>query len=145
MLNTVSIQLFHVKKVHGRCLDCSAEIEVYSDTIVAIIILAILSFLIVPSAAKADQGRPVTTQDLIGKTYCWENGGKGTYGAGGSFSNNRGYHGTWSVTEPGVVLVGSRYNQIDILPDGRLQQHVSRRKNTKPGGNDYYVTATPCN
>ncbi len=145
MLNTVVIPLFKAKQAQVKDLRRSNEIEAYSNIIVAIIWLVMAFFLIVPSASKADQGRPVTAQDLVGKTYCWENGGKGTYGAGGSFSNNKGYHGTWSVTEPGVVLVGNRYNQIDVMPDGRLQQHVRRRKSTKPAGNDYYVTATPCN
>jgi hypothetical protein len=50
------------------------------------------------------QGRPVTTQDLSGKSFCWNNGKRTTYGADGKFSNSLGSHGRpWLVLEPGVV------------------------------------------
>jgi hypothetical protein len=76
-----------------------------------------------PTLTVAGDARPVTATDLTGKTYCWDTGHKGTYGVGGSYSNISGYHGTWSVPELGVVLVGSSYFQIEVLPDGQLRMH----------------------
>ena len=78
----------------------------------------------------------MTATDLTGKTYCWDNGHKGTYGVGGSYSNVSGYHGTWSVPQPGVVLVGSNYNLIEVLPNGQLRQSSTR--------DDTYHLATLC-
>jgi hypothetical protein len=69
-------------------------------------------------------GRPVTYQDLSGKKYCWSNGNLALYGADGKFSNNRGAHDTpWSVPEPGVLKVGHRYRQVEVLPDGQLHSY----------------------
>jgi hypothetical protein len=36
------------------------------------------------------QGRPVTAQDLSGKSFCWNNGVRASYGADGKLSNSLG-------------------------------------------------------
>lgn len=95
--------------------------------------------------ASAEDGRPVTAKDLSGKTYCWDNGHKGTYGGNGNYSNVAGYRGTWSVPEPGVVHVGTSQSQIEVLSDGRLRIHVFHGGSDRPDRGDVNHWATPCN
>ncbi len=71
------------------------------------------------------KGRPVTAQDLSGKTFCWNNGIRASYGANGTFSNSRGAHDRpWSVPRPGVFKDGYREVQMEILSDGRLHTYA---------------------
>jgi hypothetical protein len=70
-------------------------------------------------------GRPVAAADISGKKFCWENGKTTTFAAGGQFTNETGHLTRWSISEPGVVKTGWRYRQIVVLPDGRLQWHIS--------------------
>ena len=47
-------------------------------------------------------GKPITFQDLAGKTFCWYDGGRVTYGANGMETNHKNnHHPPWSVPEPG--------------------------------------------
>jgi hypothetical protein len=45
------------------------------------------------------------------------------FAVGGQYTNDRGWRGTWLVTEPGVVKVGNNYSQYLILPDGSFYRH----------------------
>ena len=72
---------------------------------------------------KPTESRPVTENDLVGKKVCWNDGGTGAFGAGGQFTNSAGEHRLWLVTEPGVVKIGNRYTQYEILPDGSFYAH----------------------
>jgi hypothetical protein len=42
--------------------------------------------------------------------------------ANGQYSNDRGQHSTWSISEPGVIHVGHVYLQTVVLSNGQLQQ-----------------------
>lgn len=72
---------------------------------------------------KPLQSRPVTANDLVGKKICWNDGGSGLFGADGQYTNKVGKHSVWLVSEPGVVKIGSRYHQIEVLPDRSFYQH----------------------
>jgi hypothetical protein len=68
-------------------------------------------------------GRPVTPSDISGKTFCWSNGHKGTYGANGIYTNDRGTRTTWSIPEFGVITTGAQHLQTEVLPDGQLHMY----------------------
>ncbi len=72
---------------------------------------------------RPTESRPVTEKDLVGKKICWNNGRTGIFAANGQFTNDRGHHTTWLVTEPGVVEIGINYSQYQILPDGSFYRH----------------------
>jgi hypothetical protein len=72
---------------------------------------------------KPTTSRPATASDLVGKKICWNDGGTGLFGGGGQFTNRAGKHRPWLVTEPGVVKIGKRYTQYEILPDGSFYAH----------------------
>ena len=65
----------------------------------------------------------MTEKDLVGKKICWDAGGIGIFAPNGQFTNQRGQHRVWMVTEPGVVKVGNGYVQYEILPDGSFYAH----------------------
>jgi hypothetical protein len=89
------------------------------------------------------KGRPITTADLSGKTFCWDDGGRVTYGANGKLSSNFGVHDRpWSVPEPGVFKGGRGYDQMEVLPDGRL--HIYKYC-LLCDDHDLDHWATPCN
>ena len=70
-------------------------------------------------------GRPVTTQDLSGKKFCWSNGIRAFYGANGKLSNSLGVHDRpWSVPQPGVLKTGQREVQTEVLSDGRARLSI---------------------
>jgi len=73
---------------------------------------------------------PVTAADLTGKTICWANGNKSTYGAGGKFSSTRAGTGTWSLSGSTLVVIGSIRNgtsTIEKMPDGTFQATGGRK------------------
>jgi hypothetical protein len=72
---------------------------------------------------RPTDGRPVMANDLVGKKICWDIGRWNLYGANGQYSDDRGDHPKWSVTEPGLVKMGNSYRQLEILPDGRFYMH----------------------
>jgi hypothetical protein len=76
-----------------------------------------------PALGWPTDGRAATEKDLAGKKICWEDGGTTMFAANGQFTNDRGQHRSWLVTEPGVVKVGNGYKQYLILPDGGFYQH----------------------
>jgi hypothetical protein len=92
---------------------------------------ACAAFCMTPADAqlgKPTDGRPVTENDLVGKKICWSNGRTGIFAANGQYTEERAneqraHHGTWLVTEPGVVRVWNWYTQYEILPDGSFYQH----------------------
>jgi hypothetical protein len=92
------------------------------------------------------QGRPVTTRDLSGKSFCYSNGVRTSYGANGKWSNSRGKHGPWSVPEPELfvgVYKGRRADiQMEITSDGRLHSYFYC---LVCGDHDHDSWATPCN
>lgn len=89
------------------------------------------------------KGKPITAQDISGKSFCWSNGVRTLYGANGTLSNSRGVHDRpWSVTEPGVLKIGRRYTQVEVLSDGRLHDY---RYCLLCGDHDHDTWATPCN
>jgi hypothetical protein len=54
------------------------------------------------------QGRPVTREDLSGRSFCSSNGVRALYGADRRFSNSRGEHNvSWSVPRPEARPEGS--------------------------------------
>ena len=70
-------------------------------------------------------GRPVTTQDLAGKHFCWSNGTRAFYGADGMFSNSLGKHNIpWLIVEPGVLKLGRKHVSVEVLSDGRLHAYI---------------------
>jgi len=70
------------------------------------------------------QGRPVTAQDLSGKSFCWNNGVRASYGADGKLSNSLGKHGIpWSVPRPGVLKLRQKEIQVEMLSDGRIHAY----------------------
>jgi hypothetical protein len=111
----------------------------------ALIPIAVFLAVLSPAAILADDGRPVTSKDLLGKTFCWNNGRVASYAANGKFSNNVGGHAQWAVDEPGILQIGEKREQIEVLSDGRLQMHVfNYMARKKPGGVNIYLWATPC-
>ncbi len=72
---------------------------------------------------KPIEGRPVSGSDIAGKKICWDDGGFTMFEPNGQFTNNRGQHSQWLVTEPGVVKIGVSYRQYEILPDGGFYMH----------------------
>jgi hypothetical protein len=88
------------------------------------------------------KGRPVTFQDLVGKTFCWGNGNTVLYKADGQFQNNHGGHGTWVIVEPGVLKLGNSYRQVEVLSDGRLHRYAYCLICMN---HDKDLWATPCN
>ena len=72
---------------------------------------------------KPTTSRPVTTNDLVGKKICWNDGGFTIFGASGQFTDRSDKHRLWLVTEPGVVKIGNGYTQYGILPDGSFYAH----------------------
>jgi hypothetical protein len=90
------------------------------------------------------RGKPITFQDLAGKTFCWSDGGRVTYGANGLETNNKNnHHPPWAVPEPGVLKYwGKRYTQVELLPDGRLHFY---KYCLICGEHDHDTWATPCN
>ena len=93
-----------------------------------------------PTLAFSGDERPVTAKDLVGNTYCWDNGRKGTYGSDGTYSNIQGYHGAWSVPEPGVVLIGQAFFQIE----GFAGRSAAGAWVQRPKRGDIYHWATLC-
>src|SRR5471030_2580386 len=57
---------------------------------------------------------PVTSADLAGKKFCWNDGGTENYFADGRYSSTHDGEGTWVVTQKGVQI-GT--NQISGLAD----------------------------
>jgi hypothetical protein len=90
--------------------------------------------------AHAEAVRPVTTQDLAGKTICWDDGWRITYAGDGSYFGARGdapavnhHKAQWSISEEGVVDVGLpdkvRHIPMTVYPGGRFEiDHFSKRK-----------------
>ena len=67
--------------------------------------------------------RPATTEDLAGRTICYNNGMKATYFSDGRLENNRTGKGTWKVTSGGVQINAERYNRLEdfeVNPDGTI-------------------------
>jgi hypothetical protein len=95
------------------------------------------------TGAFSQEGRPVAAADLTGKKICWDDGRKANFAPNGQFSNDQGQHSTWSVTEPGVLVIGSSNRQTVVLADGRLQQHWFVGRSAK--GADKYRWGTVCN
>jgi hypothetical protein len=91
------------------------------------------------------RGKPITYQDLAGKTFCWPGGGKVFYGPNGLESSNKNNHRPpWSVPEPGVLKYwGKKYVQVELLPDGRL--HFYKYCLICTDSHDLDTWATPCN
>ena len=86
-------------------------------------VLAMASWATTASAiTDFGRGKPITAQDLSGKTFCWADDGRVTYGANGletNHKNNR--HPPWSVPQPGILRYwGDKFTQVELLPDGRL-------------------------
>ncbi|MGD0188262.1 MAG: hypothetical protein ABSC25_23860 [Roseiarcus sp.] len=57
---------------------------------------------------------PVTSADLSGKKFCWNDGGTENYDADGKYSSTNDGVGTWVVTPKGVQI---STNQISGLAD----------------------------
>ena len=108
--------------------------------------LPAMAFWSTEVAAVTDfgRGKPITFQDLAGKTFCWADGGRVTYGASGLETNHKNnHHPAWSVPEPGVLKYwGNKYTQVELLPDGRLHFY---KYCLRCGEHDNDNWATPCN
>ena len=76
-----------------------------------------------PALGWPTDGRPVTEKDLVGKKICWNTGRISIFAANGQYTNDRGHHTSWLVTEPGTVKFGEKYVQFLILPDGGFYTH----------------------
>ena len=64
--------------------------------------------------------RPVTTEDLAGRTICYNNGMKATYFSDGKLENSMTGKGTWKVVPDGVQINAERYSGLEdfeISPD----------------------------
>jgi hypothetical protein len=100
-----------------------------------------------PALAQAQASRPVTAEDLSGKTVCWDDGWRFTYAKDGSYFGARGdapavnhHKARWSMSEPGVVQIDrgvkQGYLQIVLLPDGRFGRNwfIGKAKNSRMPG-----------
>jgi hypothetical protein len=77
------------------------------------------------STTDFGHGRPVTTQDLSGKHFCWSNGVRTFYGADGMVSTISGVHNRpWFIPEPGALKVGRKHVSVEVLSDGRLHAYI---------------------
>jgi hypothetical protein len=72
--------------------------------------------------AFADEGRPVSANDISGKKFCSNTGHWVQFGADGRASTDLGHHPIWSVPQTGVVKTGYGERQIEVLLDGQLYQ-----------------------
>ena len=71
--------------------------------------------------------RPVTTEDLSGRSICFSNGSKATFFPDGKYQNNSIGKGTWAVTSDGVKVHAELTNAIfklDIHPDGTFSDNL---------------------
>lgn len=67
--------------------------------------------------------RPVTTQDLAGRTICWDNGETSTYLRGGTWTNSRHGSGTWKVTPAGLEIHSDSFGgalRVELQDDGTI-------------------------
>ena len=67
--------------------------------------------------------RPATTEDLAGRTICYNNGMKATYFSDGRLENSVTGKGTWKVTSDGVRINAERYTgteDFEINPEGTI-------------------------
>jgi hypothetical protein len=67
--------------------------------------------------------RPVTTEDLAGRTICWDNGEKSTYTRDGKWENDRHGSGTWKVTPAGVEIHSETFGgvlSVEMRDDGTV-------------------------
>ena len=105
--------------------------------------VAVVLAMIWPTGGFAQEGRPVTAEDISGKKFCWNTGHWTTYALNGDFTSDRHAGFRWSVPEPGVILIGRHtYRQTVVLPDGRLETHSFRGRS--PKGTDRYRWGTVC-
>jgi hypothetical protein len=100
---------------------------------ISFLLLAFLCLIVSSLRASSQdfyhEGRPVTANDLVGKTFCWENGVQEFYGPGGRWIRRMDgveNHGKWYVTEGGIMhhRYGDRETELRILPNGDLRLNV---------------------
>jgi hypothetical protein len=63
--------------------------------------------------------RPVTTEDLAGRTFCWDNGETSTYLPGGKYENSLHGSGAWKVTSKGLEI-NSVLFRVEMRDDGTI-------------------------
>jgi hypothetical protein len=71
--------------------------------------------------------RPVTVEDLAGRTICFSNGSKATFFRDGKYENNTIGKGAWTVTSAGVDVHAENQSAIFNLvihPDGTFSDNL---------------------
>ena len=71
--------------------------------------------------------RPVTTEDLAGRSICFNNGSKATFFPDGKYENNSIGKGTWAVTSDGVKIHAGLRNavfKLDMRSDGTFSDNL---------------------
>ena len=71
--------------------------------------------------------RPVTAEDLAGRSICFSNGSKATFFPDGKYENNSIGKGTWAVTSDGVKVNAQLMNavfKLDKHPDGTFSDNL---------------------
>ena len=71
--------------------------------------------------------RPVTAEDLAGRSICFSNGSKATFFPDGKYENNSIGKGTWAITSDGVKVHSELLNavfKLDIHPDGTFSDNL---------------------
>lgn len=73
------------------------------------------------AAAAPALAAPVSSADLAGKKFCWNDGGTETYYADGRYSSTHDGEGKWAVTGAGVEITTNSISglaDMQKLPDG---------------------------
>ena len=90
--------------------------------------LGVLLSLIGVNGAFAGEGKPITANDISGKKICWSNGDWVLYNSDGLLAGRKTggkkSGAKWSVPEPGVLHIGRKYRQVEVLPDGQLHMYI---------------------
>jgi len=73
------------------------------------------------ASVSSAMASPVTSADLSGKKFCWNDGGTENYHADGKYFSTHDGTGTWVVTPAGVQISTNQISglaQMQRLPDG---------------------------
>ena len=82
-----------------------------------------LAFALSLSFVCCAVARPVTTEDLAGRTICWDNGETSAFLPGGKYENSRHGSGTWKVTSTGLEIHSETFGgifQVEVRDDGTI-------------------------
>ena len=85
-----------------------------------------LAFALSLSFVCCAVARPATTEDLAGRTICWDNGEKSAFLPGGKYENSLHGSGTWKVTSTGLKFIPRRLAVSFKLKCEEMEQFWTR-------------------